>query len=108
MESPKEKRTLRHNKSFENSEPWLGSVLEPEYFFTEKIKKSVKLYTDILMIETSVFVAHGKYITQFGMSHDADIFLERVNSKLDATEKHFKYGEYFEFSDEILTMFQIT
>lgn len=63
MESPKEKRTLKHNKTFENSEAWLGSVLEPEYFFTERLKSSVKLYTNILMIETSVFVAHGKYVS---------------------------------------------
>lgn len=58
-------RVLNHNDSFDNSKKVTGKVLTENLFFTERIKNSVKLFSGILLIETNIFVAHGRFLSMF-------------------------------------------
>jgi len=58
-------RVLNHNQAFANSKKLTGKVLTENLFFTERIKNSAKLFAGILLIETNVFVAHGRHLSMF-------------------------------------------
>ena len=50
---------------FANSVKMNGQVLTSNMFFTERIKNSVRLFSGLILIETNVFVAHGRFVSQF-------------------------------------------
>jgi hypothetical protein len=55
---------LNHNQLFVNRTPL--KVDNPKSLYsTERIKNSVRLYSGIILIETNVFVAHGRIVSQF-------------------------------------------
>ena len=59
-------RTLDINSVFENNRPinpTLRSQAIDGIFFTDLIKGHFNLYSGILMIETNVFVAHGRFLS---------------------------------------------
>lgn len=65
MEVKSRQRVLGHNKKFDSSEKISGDVLSSNLFFTEKIKGSCRLFSGLILIETNVFVAHGRFVSQF-------------------------------------------
>jgi len=58
-------KVLKHNLSFDNAKPLRGTVLSTNSFFTERIKNHCRLYSGLILIETNIFVAHGRHVSQF-------------------------------------------
>jgi len=79
---------LKHNQGFDSAQKLLGEVLTPALFFTERVKSSVKLFSGLIIIETNVFVAHGRHISQF--------YLKNQSFQL-RQEKHFTFKSYIKF-----------
>lgn len=92
---PNEKfRILKIKQSFQNNRPLhpnLKRVAKDDIFFTDKIKNHCKLYPGLLMIETNVFVAHGRQLSQYYFKDRGFILRD----------------EHFSFSDYIKTIFKI-
>ena len=57
-------------------------------FFTERIKNSVRLFSGLILIETNVFVSHGRFVSQFRLDNDK-FTLRR--------DKHFEFDNYVKF-----------
>jgi hypothetical protein len=62
--------TLSHGLPYENAQPFQGNILPPELFFSERIKDSCRLFSGLLLIETNVFVSHGRYLSQYYLDED--------------------------------------
>jgi len=81
-------RNLAHNAQFSDSKPMQGDVISPDLYFTEKIKNSCRLFSDLVVIDTNVFVAHGRHVSQF--------FLNQQQFDLNK-KKHFSFSSYVRF-----------
>ena len=60
-------------------------MLTSNLFFTERIKESVKLYAGIVLVETNVFVAHGRHISQFYLENNSQKFELRKDTDMSFT-----------------------
>lgn len=78
MQYKNRQRTLGHNQKFDNSEKIVGNVLTSNMFFSERIKNSCRLFSGLILIETNVFVAHGRFVSQFYLK----------NNKFKLRDKH--------------------
>jgi hypothetical protein len=67
-------------------------------YFTERIKNQVKLFSGMLLIETNVFVSHGKYLNLFQ--------LQGAEFLLNTSKKDGKFTQNFSFDSEIKFMFK--
>ena len=55
---------LSHNQLWMNKTPL--KVDNPKSLYsTERIKNAVNLYSGLILIETNVFVSHGRIVSQF-------------------------------------------
>lgn len=57
-------------------------MLTPGQYFSEKVKRSVKLFSGLLITETNVFVSHGRHVSQY--------YLDVQHFKL-REDTHFSY-----------------
>lgn len=81
-------RLLKHNMSFGSNSKMTGKVLTSNLLFTERVKDSFKLFSGLILIETNVFVAHGRHISQFYLKN------QRFELRKD---KHFSFTAYIRF-----------
>lgn len=99
MEYKNRQRVLDHNKKFDSSEKMSGRVLTSNLYFTERIKNSCRLFCGLILIETNVFVAHGRFVSQF--------YLKNQQFHLRA-DKHFEFDTYIKFMFKRLEVNPIT
>ena len=62
-------------------------------FFTERIKNHVKLFSGVLVIETNIFVSHGKNVSQYYLK----------NNKFELRDKHFSFSSNVKFMFKIMS-----
>jgi len=91
-------KTLNHNLYYDNAKLIQGSVLSSNLFFTERIKNHVKLFSGVIVIETNIFVSHGRHVSQY--------YLEK--NKFILRKKHFSYKYNVKFMFKILNKDLVT
>jgi len=67
--------------------------LSSNLFFTERIKNHVKLFSGVLVIETNIFVSHGKNVSQYYLK----------NNKFELRDKHFSFSSNVKFMFKIMS-----
>lgn len=55
--------TLQHGLPYQNAQPFQGNILPANLFFSETIKDTCRLFSGLILIETNVFVSHGRYLS---------------------------------------------
>lgn len=92
---PKENnlKVLKHGLSFDNAQR--GVTALGKQYFTERIKNHCRLFSGLILIETNLFVAHGRNISQFYLK--ANKFVLRADRHTS-----FKYQIKYMFKRKIL------
>jgi len=96
MSKSQQLRTLNLGLPYTNRTLLEGNPMDFSMFFTERIKDSCKVFCGIIVIETNVFVAHGRNISQFYLKNQK--FVLREDESQGWGGKHtFRFNTYVKY-----------
>lgn len=80
------KKVLGHNERYSSAIGTGSNVSIPDYV-TERVKEHVCLFSGLIMIETTVFVSHGRFVSFYYLKED----------KFVLSDLHFDYSDQIKF-----------